>query len=148
MTSSGKSKKIGYSSSSSCIDGKKKDRGSRLKVWQPMQEIFANAVNYRKACLKNKFHRFDSSIALKVTKLVKELRYRLKETDFDDIDTISIPAFLEEACDACGSIDIHKEVATFLIFYFVKKPTSSFLKVHLLLKKFRATGTRDEKLLS
>lgn len=66
----------------------------------------------------NKFQRYNSKIASKVTKIVMKLRLQLKETDFDGMYPISILAFLKELCDACDSIRIYEGVATWFFFVF------------------------------
>lgn len=76
----------------------------------------------------------------KVAKLVKKLRSQLKVTDFDEIDPISILAFLKEVCDACDSIGIHKWVSAWLFSYIIKKPASSPHGARLSPKKRHAKG--------
>lgn len=76
------------------------------------------------------------------------LRSQSKETDFDDINPISILALLKSFLDGCNSTGNHEGAAIWLISCFIKKPSPSFLKAQKLRKKIHATRLHDEKLPS
>lgn len=115
-----------------------------MKVSGPIQKLFPKAVYYCIYQLKNESWRYNSKIASKVAKLVKKLRFQLKETDVDEMDLISVLVFLKELRDACISIGIHKREATWLVFYFKRKPVSSSLEARPP-RKICATGLHDER---
>lgn len=135
VNSSGKSKEEDDSSSSSSVRNQKKDRSPRIKVSRPMEESFAKAVSYRTYRLKDKSQWYNSKISSKVAKLAKKVRSQLKKTDFDEMDSISILAFLKEFCDACDSIGINERVSMRLVSRYMKRPASSSLEAHLSQKK-------------
>lgn len=146
MTSSGNSREIDDSSGSSSTEEGKKNRALRLKVLRPMQDFFAKEVDYRTYRLMNTPQQFDSKNASRISKLVKKMRSRLKETDFNAIDPILILACLTEFRDACDNIGTHEGAAMWLISYFMKKPALSCLEALLSPKKICATGLHDESL--
>lgn len=135
-------------SNSVSVSKQKKDRAPRLNVLRSMRELFANAVNNITCWLKNKAQLYISKIVSKVVWIVKKLWQQLKKTDFDEIDPISKLAFLKECRDACDSIGIYKGVATWMVWYFMKKSALTLLKAPLAPKKIRAIGQHDELLSS
>lgn len=84
---------------------------------------------------ENESERYDSRIVSRVALLIKNLMSQLKNTDFDDIDTILILAFLKEVREGCDSNANHEGAASLLTSSFMKKPSLSSLKVRLLPKK-------------
>lgn len=67
-------------------------------------------------------------VGSKTAQLVKKLKFKLKETNFDDVDPIFTSVFLKKFRNACGSIGIHKRAATWPVSNFTKKPASSSLE--------------------
>lgn len=94
-----------------------------------MHDSFAKAFDCHIYRLKNESQRYNFDIASKVAKFVKMLRPQLKETDFEEMDLISILAFLKKVLDACNSIAIHEEVATRLFSYIVKNQYPRHLRL-------------------
>lgn len=113
-----------------------------------MQDSFTKAAHHRTYRLENKSQRYDSKILSKVAKLVNKRRSQLNETDFDEMDPISILAILKEFTDPCDSIGIHEGVATLLFPCFKKMPVSSSLEAQLSPKKRHVKGLHDELLSS
>lgn len=60
-------------------------------------------------------------IASKVLELVKKLGSQLKEIYFDEMDWITIFAFLKAFRDTCYSIGIQERVITSLVSKFIEK---------------------------
>lgn len=114
----------------------------------PIKESFAKTVGYRTYGPQNRSQRYDTKIASRIAKLVEWFRSLLSETDFDDIGPISILLFLKNFCDACGSIGIYEGASMWLIFYSMKKPTSSSLEVLLSPKETCTPSLHGERLPS
>lgn len=111
-----------------------------------MERLFLKAADYSTYRLKNKSQRYNSKIASNITKLIKMLRWQLKETDFEEKISISILFVLKEFRDVCDSIGIHEKVATWLVFYFMKRQALPSLEALLSPRKVRLARPPDERL--
>lgn len=68
------------------------------------------------------------------------------KTNLDEMNPISILAFLKKFRDACDCVDIHEGVDTWLVSSFMNSPTSLSLEAQLSLRKIRATVLHDESI--